>query len=428
MAINNNNKDSVIKRCIDYFLENSTNDEKIPIVITVEYYAVIELLNAYIQNKENIPENTKRKAILKAVDRYLKHKKYVKSRDPVKAFYEAYRIELNIMQKKRKCYFIVMFLNLDYRSATKFKDISLIHDSIEFISWERFSEFDVNSLWKQLEFERRSKIILSKTDDSFYPKTLTFTPIVLEISSYDIEAAIDFANEKIDLLRSFINASFSLLQYTIFRSEPKELSKILPTPFYAVFDEDKKFIKVYHTIEKYSYSNVKIPPNRMKFIDHLFDIYSNQKSDNDLYSYLISVLRQYQRALDMVHPETAYLAMWRVLEYSVSFGEEGIKNDQIKSRIKILINPNQYQKDVLTLVTDQRNSLVHSGIFPEKSDNIYFILKDIVDHIIYRLILLSYEFDSIIELRQYLRFAERGDTDLLRTKNVIEKILESRSD
>jgi len=430
MVVSNKEKESVIKRCIDYFTENSTIDKngKISTVLTVEYYAAIELLNAYIPNEEQVPESTKKNLLRKTVNRFLRYKKYSESRDPVRSFYEAFEIEFSRIQKKRTSYFIAMFLNIDYQSAKELQDISIIHDSFEFITWKKFSEFDVDNLWRQLEFEHQSDVILINNGDFSYPKRLIFTPIIMKISTYNIEAAINLANEKINLLRAFINTSFLLLQYTFFRNKPRELSKVLPTPIYAVFSERKKFKKVYYTIEDYSYSNVTVPQNRMKFIDHLFTIYSNQSKANDFNSFLISILQQYQKALDMVNPEIAYLTMWHVLEYSVSLGEDGIHNDQIKSRTKIIINPNQFQKDVLHVITDQRNLLVHTGIFPEKSDNIYFILKDIVDHIIYQLIVLSYHFDSVAELRQYLIFAERGDTDLCRTKNVIEKILKNRTE
>jgi hypothetical protein len=430
MGVSNKEKESVIKRCIDYFIENSTFDKngKISTALSIEYYAAIELLNAYIPNEAQIPESTIRIVIRKTMNRFLRYKKYSENPYPVRAFYEAFDIELNRIQKKRTSYFVAMFLNLDYQSTKMFKDISIIDDSIEFISWGKFSEFDVENLWKQLDFENQSNVILLKDDDYSFPDRLTFTPVIIEISNSNIKAAIDLASEKIDLLRAFINTSFSLLQYTYFRSKPKELSKILPTPIYAVFNEQKGFQKIFYSLEEYSYSNVKIPQDRIEIIDHLFDIYSKQRIDNDLNSYLISILQHYQKALDMVHPEIAYLAMWRVLEYSISLGDKGINNDKLKSRIKNLIKPNQIQKDIIHLITDQRNSLVHTGIFPDKSDNIYFILKDIVDHIIYRLIILSYHFDSVAELHQYLIFAERGDADLYRTKNVIEKILKNRTE
>lgn len=83
-------------------------------------------------------------------------------------------------------------------------------------------------------------------------------------------------------------------------------------------------------------------------------------------------------------------------------------------------------KDILHLLTKQRNDLVHSGIFPERGDDIFFILKIITDAVIRSLIHLTHHYPEIAELRDYIRFACLGDQDISRKKRVIEKIIESR--
>ena len=123
MVVSDKYKESVIKSCIDYFTENSTIDKdgKISTVLTVEYYAAIELLNAHIPNEAQIPESTIRIVLHKTMNRFLRYKKYSENPYPVRAFYEAFDIELNRIQKKRTSYFVAMFLNLDYQSIISYK-------------------------------------------------------------------------------------------------------------------------------------------------------------------------------------------------------------------------------------------------------------------------------------------------------------------
>ncbi len=428
MISNENQKNLVIKRSIEYLVECSTENEHkiVSFMRSPDINAAFEILIAYMDDEDQIPERTKRKAIYKAVRRFVKYEKYKNGKDPVRLFFRAYNIELRQIQKKRTNYFVLTFLNLDYQSVTNLSNLPIFDDSLRFCNWNNLSEFNICDLLKQLERENENQDLFIKSGEKLIPKTITFAPILFEIYTYDIEAAVDAANEKIDFLRAFINTSFSLLRYTYFRTKPKELSKVLPTPIYAVFNQDRKFIKIYYTLGDYSYSAIKIPKDRLKTIEYLMSIYSNLKNNNDLNSYLISILKQYQKALDMSNAEIAYLAMWRVLEYSVSLGEKDIKNHLIKSRTKTLINPNQIQKDVIEIVTDQRNLLVHSGVIPDDIDPIYFLLKNLVDQIIYHFVKLSHHFNSINELRQFLSYAELGNNDLEQRKQVIEKIIEAR--
>jgi len=423
------NKVEAIRRSIEWFVDNSTvgDDGGIKIKATVPYYVANELLNNYLPDDISIPERTRKKAIFLAVRRWMRYKKYREHPDPVVALQQAYNTELKILKRKCTTYTILMFLNVDSTSIEDFNNISIIGDSLRFRNWNELTDLDTEKTWKEVRFYDRSNPILWDIgEDILFPDTSKFSSITIEVNTFGPEAAIEIASDRVDILRSFFNMPGTLGSFTYFRSQPKTLSNILPSPIYAIFGKSGQLVNVYYTIEKYDYKKKKIPAQRKDSINYLLSLFATEPQSSSTLNHLLNVIRQYQKALDISLPQTAYLAMWQVLENGISLGDTINDNQQIEARVSVLVELEPLFKDVLHLLTQHRNDLVHSGVFPEHGDNIFFILKIITDAMIRSLIRLAHPFPETAELREYLRFASLGDKDISRKKQVIEKIIESR--
>ncbi len=308
--------------------------------------------------------------------RWLKHKKYFEHPDPVTALHLAYDTELKILERKNSIYSILMFLNVDSTSINGIKSFSIIGDLLKFKDWNELKDFDIEKIWKEVGFHDRSNPILREIEENrFFPNSFNFSPIILEINTYSQEAAIEIANDRVDILRSIFNISVILGGFTYFRSQPKALSKILPSPIYAIFNERGHLDNVYYTTEKYDYTREKIPEERKDSINYLLSIFATEPNPSSSLYFLLNIIRQYQKALDISLPQTAYLAMWQVLESSISMGDTINLNREIEARVSVLVELDPLIKDVLHVLTHQRNDLVHSGIFPERGDDLFFILK-----------------------------------------------------
>ncbi len=418
-----------IRRSIEWMVENSTTDDdgKIKTTVTLPFFFANELLNNYLPTDLSIPERTRRKAVFLALQRWMKHKKYSEDPDPVVALQHAYNTEIRILKRNCTTYTILMFLNVGSTSIDGFKSFSIIGDSLRFRKWNELTDLDIEETWKEVALKDRSNPILWDIgEDRPHPNISRFSPITLEVNTFGPEAAIEIASDRVDILRSIFNIPGTLGGFSYFRSLPKALSQILPSPIYAIYDENGQKVSIYYTIEKYDYKDEKIPTQRKESINYLLSLFTTKPQPSSSLYYLLNVIRQYQKALDISLPQTAYLAMWQVLENGISLGDTINLNREIEARVSVLVELEPLFKDILHLLTKQRNDLVHSGIFPERGDDIFFILKIITDAVIRSLIHLTHHYPEIAELRDYIRFACLGDQDISRKKRVIEKIIESR--
>jgi hypothetical protein len=83
-------------------------------------------------------------------------------------------------------------------------------------------------------------------------------------------------------------------------------------------------------------------------------------------------------------------------------------------------------KDLLHVLVERRNELVHAGDFPQEADPLYFSLKTITDSAVARFLQLARRFDAPQQIDDYLALDSQGDTVLERRRQVIENILASR--
>jgi len=424
------NKKEVIFNCLNHIEQNATVNTDGQPAITMDVFIDFanEILCEYLPIEENFPERTKKRIVFSALMRWLKYKRTNNPQKKINLFIQALKYEIKNIQKRKSRYRVLMFLNIAPLTIGIFSQVTILGETLKFISWQDVHEMDISGLWREVKIHDRNNPILWDVSEpeKLAPHSDKFTPILYEVNTYGPEAAIELASDRIDLLRAIINTPSALGSYTYFRSQPGALSKVLPSPIFVFFSEEGKRISVYHTIEKFNYNQIKLSQDRISSIQYLLSKVSSLPAPHCTWAFLINVLHLYQRALDTTTTEAAYLTMWQVLENCIGLGEELTRNKGIQSRIISLLQADSLTREIIDIIVDKRNKLVHSGEFLEDGDRLFFILKLLTDSIIRRFINLADQYPTLSELKEYVSLISLGDGVLERKQSVIGKIIEER--
>lgn len=430
MIIKDKKKADAVIRCLR-IIEKSIvrqSDGKFGISVSTDYKFVQEILNVYFPLPHNamwISETSKRGIISSAIMRWIKYKKFTSDAAKVYFFQKAVETEVRKAQNRISKFNVLMFVNVNISTIKDFEGVKLLENNLHFVSWEAIEKLDIKSLWHEVYINDQNNAIIDK-DLSVHnpvPDIGKFSPLICEVITDLSDNALEIADDRLNLFRCFLNLPSTLGTYFYYRSRPRALAKILPSPIYAVFNENGKRIRTSLTIEKYDYKKEAIKENQKDAIQYMFSMYSSYPARNDLKEHILNILRLYQRALDTTLTESAYLAMWQVLENSVSLGDKSLDNQIIKSRIKFLAQLDDLSSDMVDILTEKRNELVHLGKYSSDGDSLFHNLKLLTEATINKLISYSEKFSTVMELKDYVTFNSLGSDDLERKKKIIERIL-----
>lgn len=421
---------NAVQKGLEWIRDHSTieDDGSVETTIEIPYYAAKEIITRYTRIDESIPERTQRRAVNLAIRRWFKYKKYRENDDLASAFLEALEVEIRQLKRERRFFHVLMFLNLDRSDIQDLEPISILGDKIILKQWNDLSPLKTDDLWQRIRSSDPSNPIwLQLGQYKRLPNTFDLLPVLLDVETYGPEAAVTVANDRLDVLRAILNMSALLGSFIYFRSEPKHLSAILPTPIYAIFDFSGNLVDTYYTIERYDYKKTRIQDTQLSNIKYLLPIFDHDLTYPDTEHHVLGLMRLYQAALDIGSPRLAYLPMWQVLESAVTFRGERLDTKKIRSRVSNLFKIDPLFEDALKVLADLRNELAHSGEFLERGDDAFFTLKLFADECIRRLLALAKDFPTVHELRDYITYATLGDGVLARKKKVISSIQQHRA-
>jgi len=419
---------SKVKESLEFILNNSVNEitGELSFIVTIEYEFAIEIITKTLPELNDFLDMTKNDLVLKTIKRYISYKKYHENPDLLKAYRDALSLEIKRVKKKYSKYTILMFLNLNQNSIKAYSEFIVLGNKLKPMDFKNINYIDINLAWNWLgRLKRLDDSLIEIGDSRYLPTPIKFTPIVVDIFSYEPRAATQTAIKSFNLLRCFFHAPLMKDEYTFLVADSLPMSKILPSPYYLIFDDNGKLLKLYSTKEHNFYSVFTPPRKQYAVVSELLKIYKDRDNNNYLLTHLMKILQLYQNALDGKGYTNVFLALWQVLERGVTIGNERLKFDEITSRINNLLGLEKLFKFGFNLVFDYRNKIIHSGDLPEigASVNIYKIAKLLVDFSIKRLYSLSEEYSTRAELIEYLNLVGKEDSALIRTKSIIEKII-----
>lgn len=418
-----------VERAIAWFLENayeSAKDNRITWRISLSSQLAKEILVLYVDVSPDIPESTKRIATMKAIQRFFKYKTYRESTNPVRLYTRSLSIELARLNRKIRDFWVVMFVNLDRVSSELIGDQRIHGVDFEFWKWKNISRFDIGNMWDQTQYQLPASPLRKKiSHDRSYTNQKDFCPLVSVHRTYDHGGAVSEAVRKVDLLRSAINLPRTSSFTIQLRSRPEPLSHLGPSPIYGIFNNEGRFETAYFTGYSHSYKRVKIREDEIPSFSRIIEVL-NSAPQSSYCQHVVDAMELYQSALDTDRPQQAFLRFWQTLEVASAPDLRNPRQDLVKSRINGILNLQPRYLDALEMLTKLRNSLVHSGSFPDREDDILFALKPFADATMCRLIEYADRFNSLSEFQEYLSHMTLSDSTLDRRRRVIDGILDDR--
>jgi hypothetical protein len=408
-------------------LSTRTDDGTWHITISPFERMASELLANSLKLQPPIPERTLRALAFRSVFKWLRFAKYRENPDRARGFIGAVEREFRRLERKKAAFHVLMFMNCSAEDIIPFGQPSVMGTDLEIKDWDELEDLNTDALWNLVKVHDLAPPLLHDFDlDHPVPRTADFTPIVVSTRTFDADSAVEISQTAFDLFRACINLPAVVGRTIYLRSTAKALSPSLPTPIYGVFRARRQFVTVYVTNEKFEYKRAKISPQHAKaavtFLDRL-----NEAATKDISELYTRCLRLYQDAIDIASPRQSYLALWHVLEAIADPTTRLAPQRDIEARIATLIRPDPMVKDLLHVLVERRNDLVHAGDFPQEADPLYFSLKLITDMALGRFLKLARRFDTPQQIDDYLTLDPQGDTVLRRKKEVIEDILGSRN-
>jgi len=195
---------------------------------------------------------------------------------------------------------------------------------------------------------------------------------------------------------------------------------------YGVFDSKGSFLADVYAADHYIYTRQE-RISEQEFNTALELVRKiNAAQNGELVHLFVRLLYLYQQALDFANHRATFLALWQVLEMAVlDKPEERIRVD--RRLVKLLgIENEPLLNAAIRILVRYRNSLVHSGVFPEVTENLVFALKSFVDAALFKVLNLSRNLSNEAEYELYLNHLTLNDVDLARRKEIIALIQSAR--
>jgi hypothetical protein len=152
--------------------------------------------------------------------------------------------------------------------------------------------------------------------------------------------------------------------------------------------------------------------------DEAQNIIQRMNEAKGLWRLITNLLSLYQQALDQTDRPEVFLAFWRILEAAVLDNPKRPVNIPALVGRLTTIERDPILKHTLDMLSYFRNDLVHDGTFPERNE-LVFLLKQIVDVTIGKMISIAQNMNDENEFQEYLTFLSSSDTDLERKAKAI---------
>lgn len=336
-------------------------------------------------------------------------------------FKRAIDAEVQMIHKKRKCKFYVVFPTLiNPISFPKTKCFSLAQSTIDVKNLDQIrQQFQIDIAMKQSSNQLSVKV------HSFLMRRLNdITYLTLTRRASSPEQSFDSAQKVMDLFRGIV--SFSLSRYTHYfqGGMPQPLAFVLPSPCFYVFAHDGAFRDYWPTwplpftlhIRTLNHQQVQVITALIKSFDQ------GLKRGNLVRRVLEPMLRLYGLALDQVDRGLTFLYLWQILELLALGHMERLSDLKKKKRIRSLLK-DKLRKDVFEYLYKRRNLLVHEGRLDVRLEDELNALKSLCDYSISFLFENMNKLNDWRELKVYLQNIGLNKTEINLKIGVLREII-----
>lgn len=308
------------------------------------------------------------------------------------------------------------FLNKPFKKYTLATSLSL-QKSARFLPYKVVTNnCQINLGFNYPASINRTGIRFNQTIEKDMGKTMAYSRLWITTKARNNTEAISKIFEELDFIRGIWNLSLNCRNWARTSSMPRPVNNLTLGPVHTLHDNTGKPATNTYWYELFFSESVNVYTQTAKFIKALEEGKKiRKKMRNHNYGFeLRSAIIRYCRALDHIDYEASYLKLWSTLELLT----DTMNYENTIKRVAFLFANNEFHKQVLQHLREQRNLYVHHGIKIENAETILFQLKRYVERLLYFNIFTKYNFQSIKELGDFLSIS----TDKIHIRSEIKKL------
>jgi len=202
------------------------------------------------------------------------------------------------------------------------------------------------------------------------------------------------------------------------------LSRIHPSKFTFIFDQDKKYKTFWYTTGEFERFTERLDKRLLENSLNVLKTFNSLK-ENELKDILIESLLRYNYALDEYIHGSTFIYFWQILEYITLKHLYDITEKDVCNRVKtitMIAGVSELWRDLVDAVYKKRNYLVHEGRISDYAMDDINVIRLICQFAIDSLFYFTKKFETKEKLDFFYRNYSLNRKDFRRRKEVLRYI------
>jgi hypothetical protein len=320
-------------------------------------------------------------------------------------------------------YWILFPLHVSPANMRTFRWFTVLGTRLRVRSWKRVrSDFDLDRFLRDTALPMDGLTISLEAD---------FTPIMAMVEGRNSHEAFREAGRAFDLFRSLLTVAGQFgRMYKRFGYQLKPLGSILPSPVYGVFESGGAYLEYWYSTKTYPmYERSLVQSSQVRVARSLAKRLACAVGGAGTGSLVVEAVEKYGDAMDAREWRHCFLIFWQILEL-LTLQTNGLNIKQVTNRICALLGQDQLTADLLRVLYDTRNELVHLGRFPAEDEQGLIeinLLKHVVDASLGAMLAQLTRVPDRDTLDKFYRHATLNDTELARLERVVRNVRRDRA-
>jgi len=251
-----------------------------------------------------------------------------------------------------------------------------------------------------------------------------FSYAVISAKTTNEKLAYQRGHEVFELFRGILNFADRLGTFTFQFGRPQTLSQIPPAKLAVVFDERKEMKGYWITEGPFEYRHLSLESAKLDFASELFGK-MNALRDGSMKNRLISAITKHSEGLDGNVTGTSFITFWQVLEIIALGDYYNLSEKEVSSRIGSIFH-DQKMRDLMDVLRDRRNYLVHKGAIWEFDLEEINLLRSCCEPAILFLFNNIANFEDEPSLDLFYTTVNKSTVDLERQKKILDYVIGGR--
>jgi hypothetical protein len=202
------------------------------------------------------------------------------------------------------------------------------------------------------------------------------------------------------------------------------LSKIHPSKFTFIFDENKKYRTFWYTAGEFEYFmellDNRLLENSLKVLKVI-----NSLKENELRAILIESLLRYNYGLDEFIQGSTFIYFWQILEFIALKHLYSMTEKDVCNRVKTIVTlqkAKEVWRDIVDAIYEKRNYLIHEGRISDYTMDDINLIRLVCQLAIEFLFYFTNKLESKERLDFFYRNYDLNNRDIRRRKEVLKYI------